>query len=81
ELASAIEQHGARGTLLSAARGTPKESLDEQCQQLREAVGAELTILVGGAGFVDVPSAAIGLPSLRSLSTWARGFSLGFSPN
>ncbi|HET8936320.1 MAG TPA: MerR family transcriptional regulator, partial [Polyangiales bacterium] len=36
ELASAIEQHAARGALLSAARGTHKESLDEQCQQLRE---------------------------------------------
>ena len=81
ELASAIEQHAARGALLSAARGTPRESLHDQCRQLREAVGSELTILVGGAGFDTVPPAAIGLPSLRSLSSWARGFSLGFSPN
>jgi methanogenic corrinoid protein MtbC1 len=81
ELASAIEQHAARGALLSAARGTPREALHEHCQQLRDAVGSELTILVGGAGFEVVPPAAIGLQSLHSLNSWARGFSVGFSPN
>lgn len=81
ELASAIEQHAARGALLSAARGTPREVLHEHCRQLRDAVGSELTILVGGAGFEVVPPAAIGLHSLHSLNSWARGFSLGFTPN
>jgi methanogenic corrinoid protein MtbC1 len=81
ELAKAIQQHAARLALLSAASGTPREQLHEQCLQLRDAVGPDLTILVGGAGFEHTPAAMIGLPNLRSLSAWARSFSLGFSPN
>lgn len=81
ELADAVKQHAARLALLSAARGTPREQLAEQCQQLRAAVGTELTILVGGAGFEIAPVTTIGLQSLRSLNNWARGFSIDHSPN
>lgn len=81
ELAHAIHQHAARLALLSAAKGTPREELYEQCQQLRDAAGPELTILVGGGGFDATPPATIGLKSLQSLGAWARAFTLGFSPN
>jgi len=45
------------------------------------AVGPEVTILAGGAGFQPAPEGTIGMTSLRALSDWARSFSLNFSPN
>lgn len=72
ELATAVEHHSARLALLSAARGTHADSLLEHCEALRSAVGDDVTILVGGSGFSDVPAAAVSFQSLRALNVWAQ---------
>lgn len=72
ELANAVEHHGARITLLSAARGTHPDELRGQFQALRSALASDVTILVGGGGFADVPPAAVGFQSLRALNLWAQ---------
>jgi hypothetical protein len=81
DLAAAITHHAARVTLLSAALGANTERLYAECAQVRAAVGPEVTILAGGAGFQPAPEGTIGMTSLRALSDWARSFSLNFSPN
>lgn len=72
ELASAVDNHAARLALMSAARGTHSGELRDHCQALRAAVGNEVTILVGGGGFADVPADAVGFNSLRALNAWAQ---------
>ena len=72
ELASAIEHHAARLALLSAARGTHSNVLLEHYETLRAALGDEVSILVGGSGFADIPAAAVGFQSLRALNAWAQ---------
>jgi len=82
ELAHAVQQHAARVAVMSAASGKEAEELREHCVGLRTALGADVTILVGGTGFVDAPApGTTSMHSLRALSDWARAFSLGFSPN
>lgn len=72
ELAHAIEHHGARLALLSAARGTHPNVLIEHCEALRSAVGDKVSILVGGGGFEDIPAAGVSFQSLRALNAWAQ---------
>jgi DNA-binding transcriptional MerR regulator/methylmalonyl-CoA mutase cobalamin-binding subunit len=72
ELVHAVEHHGARLALLSAARGSHPEALRDQYRGLRSALGSDVTILVGGAGFADVPPGAVGFQGLRELNTWAQ---------
>jgi MerR family transcriptional regulator, light-induced transcriptional regulator len=81
ELANAVQQHAARLALMSAAAGTQSEPLHAECVELRALLGPEVTIVVGGGGFVTAPPSITTLNSLRALSSWARTFSLGFSPN
>jgi cobalamin-dependent methionine synthase I len=81
DLASAIAHHAARVTLLSAALGADTERLYAECAKVRAAVGPEVTILTGGAGFQPAPDGTTGMTSLRALSDWARSFSLNYSPN
>jgi methanogenic corrinoid protein MtbC1 len=72
ELVNAIEHHAARLALLSAARGTHSNVLLEHCEALRAALGDEVSILVGGGGFADIPAAGVGFQSLRALNAWAQ---------
>lgn len=72
ELADAIEQHRAPLALLSAARGAHALELQDYCHALRSAVGSELTLLVGGGGFAEVPPAPEGFQSLQALNRWAQ---------
>jgi len=81
DLAQALQQHAARVAVLSAARGADAGRLARECAQLRAAVGPDTTLLTGGAGFVPTPTDTVGFSSLRALHDWARGFSLGHSPN
>jgi MerR family transcriptional regulator, light-induced transcriptional regulator len=81
ELADAVRQHNASLALLSAAHGTPVEALRDQCHELRSALGPDVTILVGGKGFSDMPASTVGFQSLRALSAWARSYCVGVSTN
>jgi DNA-binding transcriptional MerR regulator/methylmalonyl-CoA mutase cobalamin-binding subunit len=82
ELANAVQQHAARVALMSAASGKDAEQLRQHCVTLRDTLGAEVTIIVGGSGFVEASTpGTLEMQSLRALSDWARAFTLGFSPN
>jgi DNA-binding transcriptional MerR regulator/methylmalonyl-CoA mutase cobalamin-binding subunit len=72
ELAHAVAHHGARLTLMSAARGSHPDELRAQYEALRSALASDVTILVGGGGFAEVPPAAVGFQSLRALNSWAQ---------
>ena len=77
ELANAVAHHSARIALLSAARGADPEALREHCLRVCSAVGSDVTVLVGGGGFVEVPPSAVGFHSLRALNSWAQGLLTG----
>jgi methanogenic corrinoid protein MtbC1 len=81
EIAHSVAQHGARAIVLSAAVGVAHERLQLECRALRTAVGADLPIIVGGAGFDRPPSQLTHLAGLPELDDWARKFAFGLSPN
>jgi cobalamin-dependent methionine synthase I len=73
EIAEAAAQHAASAVFLSAAQGVNREALERDCATLRLAVGVDIPIVAGGAGFDPVPTTVLGLCDLSALDEWARG--------
>jgi methylmalonyl-CoA mutase cobalamin-binding subunit len=73
EIAEAAAQHAASAVVLSAARGVDREGLERDCAALRLAIGLDIPIVAGGAGFDPFPTTVLGFYDLSALDEWARG--------
>ncbi len=70
EIADAVTQHGASALVLSAAQGTSAVRLEQECAELRRALGDGFPIVAGGVGFSGAQQVTV-FHDFEDLARWA----------